>query len=297
MRSRREFLKAALAGSLACGSGCSRLGIAPGRGGGPRLRTITYNVYACYGWVPDEAKFKQRRDAARDKTVMVEMAGRFAEALRPFGADIITFQESPAEWVIAEIAGRLRMRHVFFPSGGNWPGAVFTPHEIVEAKNCPIVGGVRPKDLFTRHWGRAVLKTPLGELVLHSAHLHPSDDAVRAREVAEILKVMEKDFTAGRLFLFQGDLNHTPMRPEYARWLAAGLVDTFKTAGSGSEITMPRPTGEAPKRIDYVWAHGAMAQRAREVRVLNERPFCLDPNNPAAFALSDHLPVMATFEG
>jgi endonuclease/exonuclease/phosphatase family metal-dependent hydrolase len=293
MTTRRDFLKAAMLAPIAATASCARL--LPRGGRAPRLRSITYNVYACYGWVPDEKKFKQRRAAAKDKTVMRDMAQRFADALRPLRSDIITFAESPAEWVIKEIADRLGMRHVFFKSGQSYPGALITRLEVLESANCPIGGGERPKDLFTRHWGRATLRSPLGDLVLHSVHLHPSDDRVREREVTEILKAMEGDLSADRPLIFQGDFNHTPARPEYGRWTAAGLLDTFRKAGVGSGITMPAPTGEPPKRIDFIWAHGPIVKHLREARVLAQPPFGLDPSNPESFALSDHLPVMASF--
>jgi len=297
MISRRGFLEAAAMGWVVSTAGCGTFKkILTGKGVAAGLRTITYNVYACYGWTPVEAIFKQRRQAAKDKNVMMEMAGRFADALRPFQSDVMTFTESPAEWVIEEIAKRLEMRRVFFPSGKDWPGALMTRLEIVESANCPIVGGQRPKDLFTRHWGRAVLRSSFGDLVLHSIHLHPSDNAVRDREVTEILKAMESDFRSGRSLLLQGDFNHTAAKPEYKRWKAAGLVDAFTVAGVGSGNTMPKPTGEPAKRVDFIWAYGPIAKRLRKVRVLNKRPFTLAPNDPDSFALSDHLPVMATFD-
>jgi endonuclease/exonuclease/phosphatase family metal-dependent hydrolase len=297
MLSRRDFLKAAAIGSVVGAGGCNLFGgVSAGKRGSARLRTVTYNVYACHGWTPDEEKFKQRRQAAKSKAFMADMARRFADALRPFQSDIITFSESPPEWVVKEIADRLEMRHIFFQSGAGYPGAVITRCEIVESVNCPIGGGERPKDLFTRHWGRAVLRTALGETILHSAHLHPSKDEIREREVTEILKAMQSDFKSGRPLLFQGDFNHTDIKPEYARWKAAGLVDMFTVAGVGSEITMPQPTGESPKRIDFIWAYGPLVKRVREVRVLGEQPFAVVANDPESFALSDHLPVMATFD-
>ena len=249
-----------------------------------KLRTITYNVYACQGWSRAKAP-KPSQD---------ELCRMFAEALGKFATDIITFQESPSEKVVATIASYLGMNYTFFPSGEEWPGAVITRFKIIEAKNCPIVGGERPKDLFTRHWGKAVLATRFGNLALHSAHLHPSDHEVRMREIPEVIKAMEADSASGRPLILQGDLNHPPTRPEYALWTKAGLVDTFVVAGVGPELTIP--ADKPAKRIDFIWAYGPMAESVREVRVLSERPFRTDPDDPTSLALSDHLPVMATFE-
>ena len=281
---------------LLAATGCASLGrLRRRQEAAPKFRTIAYNVFACYGWVPNAEKFKTRQQAAKDKQVMTEMAQQFADALRPFNSDVITFAESPAEWVVKEIADRLGVRHLFFKSGDAYPGALMTRLEIIEWANCPVVGGERPKDLFTRHWGRAVVRTPLGDVVVHSVHLHPSDNAIREREVTEVLEAMQRDFKSGRPVVIQGDFNHTPARPEYARWVAAGLTDTWVAAGRGSEITMPKPTGEPPKRIDFIWTYGPITKRLRDVRVLNLPPFTLVPNDHDSVALSDHCPVMATF--
>ena len=293
--SRRDFLRAAVLGSAACVAGCGRWKDRHAGNGEARFRTITYNVFACYGWLPNEEKFKQRRAAAKDKQARVDMAARFAEALQPFDADLITFQEAPPEWVVAEIANRLQCHHVFFPSGEYWPGALLTRLEVIESANCPI-GGDRPKDLFTRHWGRAVLRSAFGPVVVHSVHLNPHKEAIRQREATEVLRVIRNDFESGRPLILQGDFNHTDANPEYQMWVAAGLVDTFRAAGKGLAITMPKPTDKQPRRIDFIWTHGAFVKRVREVRVLSGRPFSLDPKDPDSFALSDHRPVMATFQ-
>ena len=89
------------------------------------------------------------------------MPSRFANELALYDPDIINFSESPDEAVVKEIAKRLGMNYVLFPSGGNWPGALLSRrHEMVESKNVPLLKGERPKDLFTRHWGRATIKLP-----------------------------------------------------------------------------------------------------------------------------------------
>ena len=104
---------------------------------------------------------------------------------------------------------------------------------------------------------------------------------------------MAADLKNERSLLFQGDLNHEPDGPEYDRWKTAGLVDTFAARGVGRPLTIPSTTPR--KRIDYVWAHGPIAARVKECRVLFEGPFRTNPDDPRSFALSDHIPVMATF--
>ena len=250
------------------------------------LRTITYNVLACRGYPRVDANETLLARAQN------QMAIRFALELGLYKPDIVSFQESPSEKLVASIARQMGMRHVYFPGG--FPGTIITRFKIMESENCPLIRGPRPKELFTRHWGRAVLQTDREELALFSAHLHPNKEDIRAREVTEILAVMGRDLRSGRSLLFQGDLNHKPDGPEYKRWLDAGFIDTFAEKGTGQPLTIP---STAPiKRIDYILVHGPLARRLRECRVLFEGAFRTNPGDPRSFALSDHIPVMATFD-
>ncbi len=263
-------------------------GLALAAGQAPRLRTITYNILRCHGYsVSPEAKpFLKAAES--------QVPTRMALELALYEPDIVSFQEAPPKEVVASIANQLGMKYAFF--SGGWNGAVLSKHEIVSPQNCPLVSWPeRPKDLFTRHWGRAVIRAPGGEIQFFSAHLHPSDAAVRAREVSEMLKVIGPSLEKGDRVLLQGDLNHRPTGPEYPRWVQAGLVDIFakvKTAGtSDCSITSDKPVG----RIDYVWVSAPLATRARACRILFERAFRTNPEDPLSVTLSDHIPVMADF--
>jgi len=193
--------------------------------------------------------------------------------------------------MVRAIATAMGQQSTYFPGG--FPGAVITRHPIVESQNCPLIQGTRPPDLFTRHWGRAVLEVGGRRLTLYSAHLHPSNAEVRAREVTAALAVMAKDLAEDAPLLFQGDLNHRPDGPEYARWREAGLVDAFHRTGEAAEFTIPSTTPR--DAIDYVWSNAALAARRRAARVLFEGAFRTNPADPRSFALSDHLPVLAEF--
>ena len=109
-----------------------------------------------------------------------------------------------------------------------------------------------------------------------------------------MLQVIGVDLDAGRTVVLQGDLNHEPDGPEYPRWVAAGLVDSFVAKGSGQPLTIP--STKPKKRIDYVWASESLAPRAAGCRVLFEGAFRTNPEDPRSFALSDHIPVLAVFE-
>jgi len=297
MMNRREWLTA---GGTIAALGLARRGVAMVQAGKtepkPGLRTITYNVLACNGYP------KTRANEARVARARDQMAARFALELSLYAPDIVSFQEAPTEETVAAIADRMGMRYAFFEPGISsfpgypigFPGAIITRYTIVESENCPLVQGSRPKDLFTRHWGRAVLETDTEQLAFFSGHLHPQRAQFREREITEMLAVMENDIRSGRSMLFQGDLNHRPDRPEYKRWVDAGLVDTFVAKGVGQPFSS---NSVKPKsRIDYIWTHGRIASRLRECRVLFEGAFRTNPDDPQSFALSDHVPVMATFD-
>ena len=297
MMNRRGFLKTgAMLAASSTGLGARALAQANSpedRSQG--LTTISYNILACRGY-PETDENRERLTLARDR-----MTTRFALELSLYRPDIVTFQESPSEETIARIAQQMEMKYAFFPGGwpgnddwpGGFPGTIMTRFPIVEKENCPLAEGNRPDDLFTRHWCRAAVETDTGTLSIYSAHLHPSDAAVREREVTEILKVLKPELDAGTPLLFQGDLNHAPAGPEYARWVNAGLVDTFATKGAGVDASVP--STDPRTRIDYIWTHGPLTKRLVESRILFEGQFRTNPADPRSFALSDHIPVLARF--
>jgi endonuclease/exonuclease/phosphatase family metal-dependent hydrolase len=261
---------------------------------GPGLRVISYNIHKCTGWPVD-------RRRARRAVKLGQMPRRMADELALYDPQIVTFSESPDEGVTREIAELLSMRHVRFPSGKHWPGTLLTRFEVVESQNAPVPGGERPADLFTRHWGRAVLKRPTGDhLVVHSAHLHPSDADVRRREIDVMVEVIRGDLKTGQSVLLVGDLNHRPMPPEYPRWQELGLVDTFAAAGNSAgeqDEGLTIPADKPRARIDFVWAGGPLASQVRAARPLFEGAFRVNVEDSESFALSDHLPIMADFGG
>ncbi len=282
---RRDLLRSATA--LAAGAA---LGTARGQEPARRpLRTMSYNVLALRGFPETDAN-RGRLERARPQ--MVERLALEVELYRP---DILTLQECPERAVVEALAERLGLALAFFPSPIAYPGAVLTRYRIVSSQNCPTLGQ-RPADLFTRHFGRVVLATDHGEVLLYSVHLYPGgpgSDAIRSREVAEVVRAMARDHEHGpQSVILQGDLNHGPDGPEYAEWRAAGLVDAYRGAeerGLTFSCTEPR------WRIDYVWVHGPLAERLSGCRTLNEGAFRPNAADPASFALSDHMPVLATF--
>ncbi len=282
--SRRQF-HAALGGASLCAAALPAFGKGKGPGA---LRVIAYNVYVCKGWPND-------RPLARKTVASGQMARRLAMELALHEPDVVNFSESPSEEMAAEIARHLGMNHVRFPSGGSWPGTLLSRFEIAEPENVPL-GRERPKELFTRHWGRATIALPGGEpLIVHSAHLYPGSDpdGIRLKEVETMLGTMKGDLDEGRSMLLIGDLNHQPDTEEYRRWIDAGWTDTFAAVGEGGGLTIK---ADVPRsRIDYVMAAGPIAKQIVESRPLFEGAFRLNLADEASFALSDHLPQLAVF--
>lgn len=253
------------------------------------LRVIAYNVYVCKGWPED-------RPLAKEAVRKGQMAKRLAMELALYEPDIINLSESPSEAITKEVAAHLGMNQVRFPSGGNWPGTLLSRFEITESANAPL-GRERPKELFTRHWGRAAIKLPGGDpLIVHSAHLHPAEDpATRLQEIKAMVATMKPDLEAGRSMLLIGDLNHRPNTEEHKLWTDAGWIDTFAKVGKGDGLTIR--ADKPAHRIDYILAAGPIADDIVESRPLFEGAFRLNPADEQAFALSDHLPQFARFGG
>jgi endonuclease/exonuclease/phosphatase family metal-dependent hydrolase len=252
------------------------------------LRVIAYNVLVCRGWPSDRPLAVKAKEKG-------QMARRLAMELALYEPDIVNFSESPSEEVAKEVAGYLGMHHIRFPTGEHWPGTLLTRLDVIESENCPL-GRERPKDLFTRHWGRAKLKLPSGDpLIVHSAHLFPQKSSpLRLQEIKAMQEAMKKDFDSGASMILMGDLNHTPDMPEYKLWVDAGWTDTFAQVGKGEGLTYP--ADKPDRRIDYVMARGPIAKRIVESRPLYEGAYRLNLADDQSFALSDHVPQLAVFD-
>lgn len=255
------------------------------------LRTISYNVLGGHGYPrPND---KNHHDLATALTPQIP--SRLALELALYRPDLITLQEAPPEPHVAQIAQALGMNYTFFPGG--WPGALLTRFKIVESQNRPLVGKA-DELMFTRHWGRAVLDDGIRKLVVFSLHMYPhpvnAEQDHQRREVAEALAVVKKDLDAGCTVLLQGDLNQTPDVPDHQQWKNLGLVDAFEARGSGPKLSFSSHQPE--KRLDYIWASHPLTAALRDCRLLYEGAFRTRPDEVWSFALSDHIPIMATFD-
>lgn len=275
------------------------------------LRSISYNIFnGAIGYkgingrdLPegdDSILVKTARDMGQiPKRIMMELA--------LYQPNIINFSESPNEEVVAAMAKILNLNYAFFPGAkkgdGHFPGSILTNYEIVSSETRPFVNKSQnnPAELFTRHWGKAKLRLPNGKnITVHSAHLWPfkkedNDTAIRLKEIKEMLASIKYDLNnQSDSVLLQGDLNHTPDTMEYKRLGDGGLTDAFKAVGQGDGYT--HSSIKPDKRIDYIYAAGALSKSIKNCSPLFEGDFRMNNEDPKGFALSDHIPVIADFE-
>ncbi|HNR31007.1 MAG TPA: endonuclease/exonuclease/phosphatase family protein [Candidatus Hydrogenedentes bacterium] len=284
--SRRRFLVAAgavLPCAVLAGPRAEETGAAPPE---PRFRTITYNAREGEGWG------LRPEQQARLACLRPQLPQRMALELALYAPDAVTLVEAPSEAAVAEMAEVLDMEYRYSHDAS--PGALLTRCKIVEwdpspeGKNAPYTKQQRPK-----HCARAVIETAIGRVTLYGVHYTARRAERRIEELRTTLDIIAGDVASGGSFLLQGDLNHSQRTPEYAYWTDAGLEDAFRLKGAGIEHTLG--TAQPTMRIDYVWLHGPITERLVECRVLFEGAFRTNPEDPSSVALSDHLPLMATF--
>lgn len=272
------------------------------------VRTISYNVFnGCIGYKGInglELPEGEVSDLVKTARKLKQIPRRIMLELDLYSPNIINFSESAKEDVVAQMAKMSNLNYAFFSSGkensGGHPGCILTTYDIVSSQNRPFVHAKDDvKELFTRHWGKASLRTPGGKtIIVHSAHLwpfrrEPRDTEIRLREIEQLIIAVKEDLKKTDLILLQGDLNHTPDTEEYQQLKKAGFTDAFVVAGTGDGFTTNADT--PVKRIDFIYGVGAMAKGIRHCRPLFEGAFRMNSQDPKSFALSDHLPVLADF--
>jgi len=258
------------------------------------IRVITYNIRSFEGYT-------RNWDRCNDVVKRGQMIERFALELSLYDPTIICLQEVPSEASAARLAARLGMHYAHFKGGWKskgWPegisGAVLSKYPIVEAAPHPSLNWTqRPKDLFTRFWGRAVLDTPTGRVAVHAMHGYHKNAQVRLRELAEVLPVVQKDVEAGLSVILLGDLNHRPDSTEYRRIASAGMIDSL--GGPADTAPLTYASIKPVERIDYIWSAGPLSKHVSSAKVLFEGTFRTNPADPNSYALSDHLPVLTVF--
>lgn len=272
------------------------------------LRTVQYNVFnGCIGYKDingRELPADEKYDLVRTARSMGQIPRRIVLQLALYKPNIITFSEAPDEKTIAEMAGWLNMNYAYFPGAkdgkGHYPGSILTNYKIVNSENRPFVDKDNNSEkLFTRHWGKATLRLINGEMItVHSTHLWPftanGGQEIRLEEIDQLLKSIHYDMDHHtKSVLLQGDLNSQPATPEHAKLTSGGLTDTFAKVGVGDGYTATSKDPHA--RIDYIYATDPIAEKITKSESLYEGDFRLNNSDPKGFALSDHIPVLTSF--
>lgn len=223
------------------------------------------------------------------------------------GADVIALTEADDPAVVATLAERLGLQHIWAQGSGD--------RHIATLSHFPILAWQIHK---TPPLTQAVLETkldlPSGPVTIYNAHFLPTlllpFEVRRWQAVGKLLEIVRIGQTGPHLIL--GDLNaiapgdrvlqqNNPPRMQrimalqlnfvfrlaLPRLLKAGYVDCFRYLHPDDDGFTWMP-GNRTTRYDYVLADSLMAARLQSCRVIDDIE--------AVCRASDHLPLLAEFE-
>ena len=246
------------------------------------MRTLVYNIYALHGYLHPRGQ-QRPRPAGQNPTEWAKLI-----------ADIITLCEVNNEPSAQSIADQIDLTCIYYAGHLDVAGALLTSFPIIEQANLPKVSV--PEGTFVAHWGRSLLETPYGSLVV--LNLHPaarSGPEVIHQEVSLVAKMAADDLASGHSVIVQGDFNHVPHAPHAQTWKKAGLTDCFQKTGgikdNGKTLVRPEPVA----RLNYILAAGTILNRLNHFEIPSNLELRPDPKNPARIVLSNHLPILADF--
>lgn len=250
------------------------------------LRLVSYNILAGRGWSAGERP--DTNPGPERPWVMAAMT----TALAALEVDVIALQECPTEAEVAAAAQRLGMHHAWFsprwPGSGPWlggfPGAILSRWPLAEVRDEVALRPDLTAGRFVRHWGNALVRSPVGDLRVHAYHccVGAEHEDVRCDELRSVLSQVR----AGEATALLGDHNARPGSAPLQLLTAAGFVDAHAVAGCGEGSTFPAI--DPLVRIDYAWVRNG---RVLTSRVVTEPPFGRTDGDPEP-TLSDHLPVL-----
>ncbi|HAA78245.1 TPA: hypothetical protein DCE37_24370, partial [Candidatus Latescibacteria bacterium] len=144
------------------------------------MRTLVYNIYALHGYLHPRGQ-QRPRPAGQNPTEWAKLI-----------ADIITLCEVNNEPSAQSIADQIDLTCIYYAGHLDVAGALLTSFPIIEQANLPEVSV--PEGTFVAHWGRSLLETPYGSLVV--LNLHPaarSGPEVIHQEVSLVAKMAADD--------------------------------------------------------------------------------------------------------
>lgn len=231
-----------------------------------------------------------------------ELLARVVESQRP---DVVALVEADNPDVARSLAERLKMDFIHAP-GNEKASALLSRLTIQETINHAPLHPQLTKSMLEATVGEPEQWT-IGVVHLH-AKATEEDEAIREREIAEVLRIFEPLRKAGRPHLLAGDFNanapyqridpsrckpttreawernggYIPRRV-VQRVLDAGYLDSLRAVDPIAAETAGSFTTEFPgQRVDYIFTFGIELARLRNGRIIYD---------PPAKEASDHFPV------
>ena len=231
-----------------------------------------------------------------------ELLLRVIESQRP---DIVALVEADDTDVVRALAERLKMDFIHAP-GNSKASALLSRLTIHETINHAPLHPQLSKSLLEATAGEQEQWT-IGVVHLH-AKATEEDEAIREREIAEVLRIFEPFRKSGRPHLLAGDFNanapyqridpsqckpstreewernggHIPRRV-VQRVLDAGYLDSLRAVDPIAAETAGSFTTEFPgQRVDYIFTFGFDPARMTSARIVSD---------PPGKEASDHFPV------
>lgn len=151
------------------------------------------------------------------------------------------------------------------------------------------------------HWGRILLSFQNQRLIVYGFKLAPRQRYETRRKQIDVLEpYLMQDLAQNSLVIVAGDLNHRPFDAEYRRWMKLGLVDSHDSLQHGSGFTKMDELGEdilVPyRRIDYLLLSKSLVKILKSSSTTLNKGLFVPSSDQRNWSLSDHLPVMATFQ-
>ncbi|MBI3828714.1 MAG: endonuclease/exonuclease/phosphatase family protein [Planctomycetes bacterium] len=216
-----------------------------------------------------------------------EIAAGLAKLYRKYGANALCLQEVQSNDAYAEIAVALGLEGQYRPGRtyAQYGGAVLWGQGEAAANDGAAAAPVE------RFWVKARLVLASGEwLALANVHLPSGRQSSKDEAAQSRLAELRGMLGAGpRPDVVAGDFNEPPGGGVQRLMEAEGYADLAVHFGHGETDTHTR---KHARRIDYVWVREPLLKRARSYHVPEPAELALGGGR----YLSDHLPVVASFE-
>jgi len=251
-----------------------------------KLRIITHNIMHLQGIELASEEQPLKRSSSGHGSLGLDIIGVLADFYNSLNPQIICLQEVPSLKDARKIADLVKMK-VYFESGKSNPkyGGAILVNSSYESRKLSF------PSLFKEMFERGCLMGHISgkNTSLTVCNLHLPSNIKRTLEEACYVRLKEVTFALSFLpEIIVGDFNERSDGPVYQKLKKAGYIDVAFILGK-SEI----PTCNNA-RIDYIWIHKKTNLKLAEYRVFGQ------PQLPAPLiekiqAMSDHLPIMATF--